>query len=317
MTKLNAIPDAQADLVTLATKALAGAQSIGAPVGLLHHPAAAIAPDVHDYIGDPGAGTPGSPPAIGKRGVYNQAKADAATARAASRDAALAGREFCGKALSYLKPTFGYLWNSAWSAAGFTMGTLIKPRNPVPLLLELRAYFRANPARESTEQVITAARADLLLTQLQTAQVAEAAAKAALAVAKVARDGSYTTLRGRMSGLRVELGELLEDDDARWYQFGFKRPADGRIPALVPNVVLSQAGTASVRVEWGVSSLAENYRVTWRLAGGTTEPTEVGLFTDRQCSITGLPSGVSIVVGVSARNDSGETEPTEAAITVG
>ena len=70
-------------------------------------------------------------------------------------------------------------------------------------------------------------------------------------------------------------------------------------------------------VQWGLSSLAENYRVTWRLSGSAAEPTEVGLFADRQCSIMGLPSGTSIIVGVSARNDSGETAPTEAAITVG
>jgi hypothetical protein len=316
MIKLNTIPTAQAPLVTLATKALAGAISIGTPVGLLHHPAAAIAPDVHDYIGDPGAGAPGSPPAIGKRGVYNQAKADAAVARALARTAAETGGAFCSKALGLLKPAFGYQWNPNWSAAGFTMGTLARPRNPIALLLELRAFFRANPGKESAEQVITAARADLLLTQLQTEQVAESGAKAALLAAKVARDISYVALRSRLSGLRVELGELLEDDDARWYQFGFKRPADGRIPSLVEDVVLSPAGIAAVRVEWGMSSLAENYRVIWRLAGSTGEPTEIGLFTDRQCTIAGLPSGANIVVGVSARNGSGETEPTEAAIVV-
>jgi len=63
MKKLNAIPDTQADLATLSVKALAGARSIGGTTGLHHHPADAIAPDVYDYIGDPGAGTPGSPPA--------------------------------------------------------------------------------------------------------------------------------------------------------------------------------------------------------------------------------------------------------------
>ena len=317
MTKLNSIPTTQTLLVTLAAKALAGAQSIGTATGLLHHPATAIATDVHDYIGDPGGGAPGTPPAIGKRGVYNQAKAGATAARVSTRATTGTGCAFCAKALGLLKPAFGYQWTSSWAAAGFTMGTLAKPRNPVALLLELRAYFRANPSKESAEQLVTAAQADLLLTQLQTAQVAEAAAKAAVVVAKAARDESYMKLRGRLSGLRVELGELLSDDDARWYQFGFKRPADGRIPALVPDVVLSAAGPASVRVTWGVSSLAENYRVTWRISGSAPEPVEVGIFTDRECTITGLPTGASILVGVSARNDSGETAPTEVTITVG
>ena len=89
------------------------------------------------------------------------------------------------------------------------------------------------------------------------------------------------------------------------------------MPLPVPDLVLSSGGPGIVLVQWGLSSLAENYRVTWRITGSAAEATEVGLFTDRQCSITGLPSGTSIVVGVSARNDSGETEPTEAVITVG
>jgi hypothetical protein len=134
---------------------------------------------------------------------------------------------------------------------------------------------------------------------------------------KAGRDESISNLRGRLSGLRSELGQLLDDDDGRWYDFGFRRPVDGSMPGPVRDLVLTPAGASVVLVQWRPSSLSENYRVTWRIAGSAAEPTEVGLFADRQCSITGLPSAANIVVGVSARNDSGETAPTEAAITMG
>jgi hypothetical protein len=54
--------------------------------------------------------------------------------------------------------------------------------------------------------------------------------------------------------------------------------------------------------------------VSWFVQGGSSPVTEVGLFTDRQCLITGLPAGSTIVVMVTARNSSGETAPTEAVI---
>lgn len=55
----------------------------------------------------------------------------------------------------------------------------------------------------------------------------------------------------------------------------------------------------------------------WRLATDALETaTDVGLFSDLQALLSGIPSGTSIIVGVTARNDSGETQPTEATITV-
>ena len=36
--------------------------------------------------------------------------------------------------------------------------------------------------------------------------------------------------------------------------------------------VLTPAGASVVLVQWGLSSLAENYRVTWRITGSAAEP---------------------------------------------
>jgi hypothetical protein len=315
-TRINTIPSSQAAIVTLATKALTGAQTIGPGVGLLHQTAAVIAPDVYDYIGDPGAGEPGSPPAIGKRGLYADAKAEATAALVASKVPEENGRKLCAKSIGLLKNTLGFTWNPAWTAAGFTMGSLRVPKNSIPLLIELRAYFRSNPARESAEQGVTAAALDASITQIQAAQATVMAKRAARTLAKEVSDASFDQLRRRLSLLRGELEGILSDDDGRWYQFGFKRPADGRMPEPVTDLVVAPYGPGTISAAWGLSSLAENYRVSWRLSGSAAEPTEVGLFTDRQCLITALPSGQGVIVGVTARNVSGETAPTEAAITV-
>ena len=42
----------------------------------------------------------------------------------------------------------------------------------------------------------------------------------------------------------------------------------------------------------------------------SSDPTEAGLFADLAATLSGLPSGATIVVSVTARNEAGEAEPT-------
>jgi hypothetical protein len=69
-------------------------------------------------------------------------------------------------------------------------------------------------------------------------------------------------------------------------------------------------------VSWTASSCAANYRVVWKPSSSSGPATDAGLFAGTQCTLPGLPSGASITVGVSARNDSGETTVEEATIIV-
>jgi len=308
----NTIPNTQQGLLTLALKVLAGAQDSGEEVGLEQNTEVEVAADIHDLTGNPA-----TPLVPGKQAKLNAAKEARTTARQNVRTSRIAGQDYCRLAIGLLKPILGTSYNTAWTAAGFLKPSLAVPDQPMAMLMQFRQYFNAHAAHENALANVTAARAQTLVTNLQAAELAVGAAEAAYVVAKVNRDESIANLRARLMGTRTELDQLLEDDDGRWYEFGFRRPADGTMPSLVPDLVLTPAGTSMVLVRWGLASLAENYRVKWRLSGSAAEPTEVGLFTDRQCSITGLPSGANIVVGVSARNDSGETTPTEAAITVG
>jgi hypothetical protein len=59
-----------------------------------------------------------------------------------------------------------------------------------------------------------------------------------------------------------------------------------------------------------------NYRVSRLIVGVDEDPVEVGLFSDLTAVIRPLPSGATVRVEVSSRNNSGETIPVEATIAV-
>lgn len=110
---------------------------------------------------------------------------------------------------------------------------------------------------------------------------------------------------------------MLDSLDGQWLEFGFRLPGGGQIPAEVESLILTAGLPGTVLVEWQAASLADNYRVTWRPS--SAEPgteTDAGLFSDLQTLLVGLPSAVPIIVGVSARNSTGETSVTSATITV-
>jgi hypothetical protein len=298
------------DLLEIAANhAESGARLHGVAAGLKHNLAAGIQTDKEAVFGqrqDPVTPDPNAP--IGKRAEHALARAEAADARAAVRTAMDAGREYCADATDILRPLLGRRWNSKWHAAGFAAGSL-RQTDPVSRLGLFRAYFRLHPEHENATLKLTAAEADVLLTAIDLA-TSNSSSKAALeATTKQERDDAIRQLRRRLSALRSELDLLLGDDDPRWYQFGFSRPSDGRIPAPVFGVNVSPAGPGALRVSWERSALADNYRVQRLVRNVDSQPIEVGLFTDPLTVISNLPSGSTVSVLVSARNGAGETIP--------
>jgi hypothetical protein len=299
-------------LETSANHAETGARHHGVAVGLKHNLAGDIQRDKESVYGrrqDPLNPDPAAP--IGKRAEHAQARAQAADARAALRAALGAGREYCADATDILRPHLGRRWNSKWHAAGFSAGSL-RQTDPVPRLGLFRAYFRLHPEHENAALKLTAAEADVQLAAIEAAQSNNADKATLEATAKKERDEAIRQLRRRLSGLRSELDLLLGDDDPRWYQFGFSRPADGRIPAPVFAVNVQPAGPGALNVRWDRSALADNYRVLRQVRSIDPQPIEVGLFADPLAVISNLPTGATVTILVSARNSAGETQPTEA-----
>ena len=86
--------------------------------------------------------------------------------------------------------------------------------------------------------------------------------------------------------------------------------------AQVTGLVLTPAGAGKVFVEHEASVCALDYQVSWKPQDGSGNPTVVGLFADLTLTLSGLPTGLAVVVSVTARNSAGETQPTEATIVV-
>jgi hypothetical protein len=304
------IPQSKGGLVILTSRIHAGLVSSGTEAGITHNDAAAFATDLHAVTGPPGAAEQG---ALAR---YDAAKAATAAAYTVSHNAIDDGREFVMKTVGLLKNSLGSRWNSQWQAVGFTSGSLKTPDNPLALLVSIRAYFRANPTKESVEFNVSAAQAEARLNAINIARSGVDAARAAQSAAGTVSDEALKTLRQRATALRKELSLLLEDDDALWYRFGFPRPVDGHIPAPVGDLVLRTGVPGEVIVEWTRSSSADSYRVTRQIQGVDTLPVAVGTVNDPLTIIRDLPSGSSVIVSVTARNGSGETQPVTASIVV-
>ena len=309
---IRTIPQSIPALVTACARAIAGAESLGATLGVAQNTAPRIQADYHDFVGIPGSTTE-----LGKRGVLNSKRDAEKAARAARHAAITAGRKFCVDGIDHLKPHLGRVWNSAWMTAGFTSATLKVSRgNPLSLLLELREYLRANPAREIASETFTAVEADTQATVVARADTELDSAITARRLATKQCDESFRRLCRRLGGLREELDRLLDRDDIRWLEFGFSRPVDGSAPAPVTGLVATPCLTGQVFVQHAASARAIDYRVSWRPQDGTDDPTVVGLFSDLAVTLSRLPSGRTIVVSVTARNHARETPPASVTIVV-
>jgi hypothetical protein len=312
--KLNITPNSVPKLRSSASAALSGAINLGATINIQHNTAGAVGTDYHRLFGDSTATQPAL--RIGKQGEYLDAKSQALAASTAHQASVRTGREFFAAAVELLRTTLGRRWGSPWNAAGFTFGSLAMPADPCAALLEFHAYFQLHPERESVERNVNATRAQALVAQIDAARLDVAAKEAARVAAKQARDEAFVTLRERIGDLRGELDLILEDDDARWYEFGFRRPIDGRLPSPVNGLVLRAGAPGEVIAEWQASIRVLNYRVTRTVNNVDASPVEVGLFTDLAAVIRPLPSGTTVRVNVSSRNSSGETVPADATIVV-
>ena len=72
-------------------------------------------------------------------------------------------------------------------------------------------------------------------------------------------------------------------------------------------MTLAAAAPGAVLASWPRASRAESYRITWRRSTSESSATTGMIVSDTQVALTGLASGGEIIVGVTARNRSGET----------
>jgi hypothetical protein len=302
----NVIPKSFPDVTNLAALALGGALAHGDSIGLLHNSKERLAADFYAVTGDPANSS-----MSGRQAMLDAQLRAMRTTQEALDSVREPARNFCHMGIGILKPLLGHRWNGDWLAAGFTARSLSVPRVPLSLLVEFRVYLEANPGMESASLGFTAAHAQAHLDAVVAATQARDTAKGARWSVKAARDAAFRALRKRLSNLRTELAQLLAPTDDRWYAFGFRRPADGRIPEVVQDVTATEVAQGTVQVAWSPSKRADSYRVTVRVADSDAPPLVEAIVADHSRIITGVPDGVPLVISVSARNRSGETRATQ------
>ena len=111
------------------------------------------------------------------------------------------------------------------------------------------------------------------------------------------------------------MGDLLDDDDPRWYAFGFERPSDPETGNVPENLVVAPgaAGSGRIFVDWDDARRAEKYRATVNNTANPRVVLETKIVEESEATLDGLPAGTSILVTVTTLNDAGESQPSEPA----
>lgn len=297
----NEIPDNVDALVSLAAAAVEGARTTGAAVGLAQNTESKIRADLNAFVGDPS----GIPAVEGARNWYNAAKAAKTAATALRQSVDNTARAYCARAVGVLKNHLGTQWNAAWNAAGFTAGSLAIPDDCFSLLSEIRACLLAHPEYENAPLNFTVGDTMARMDEITAARAASNASVQALGEAKAAAATARRTLHRRLTGLRAELAQLLGPDDARWYAFGFDRPADGWAPGPVEHLILTPGAPGSLFADWDDARRATRYRVTKKVGDAAPEAAHADV-VESECTLQGLPSGALVTITITAVNDAGD-----------
>jgi hypothetical protein len=315
----NQIPYSYDPLVELMEDAADGAATHGVAIGLKQNTEVVIRADLEALIGKP-AGPGGVPAAVpGLKALVNQAKTNKSAKTAALRTACSNGRALAMTCIGTLKPLLGTGWNSAWNAAGFTDGSLAVEPNPMVRLQQLRAYYAANPAREVANVngiACTAAACEAAAQAISTAQSESNQSNTDAGTAQSNLLAGIAAGRRRMTGLREELAQLLEDTDDRWYAFGFEKPGDPSSPEVPENLTVTMGAAGTLILHCDNARRAESYRFTVTNAANGTKLVDK-LSDEPEVVFSGLPSGTAVNIIVSAKNatgESGDSEPVGAVV---
>ncbi|HEX8078312.1 MAG TPA: hypothetical protein VF511_10900 [Chthoniobacterales bacterium] len=259
----NSIPDSYDQLIQLLEDAADGAHTHGATIGLKQNDEPALRAVLTALAGTP-AGPGNVPPAApGLKDKWNTAKAAKTAGTGGFSAAKRNGRTIARTCIGVLKPRLGDQWNNQWQTAGFTDGSLAIPENPLALLQQISSYFAANPTHEVASLNATAAACTTAANAISTAASTSNQSNTDAGIAKSNLEVGLANARSRLSGLRHELGQLLEDDDDRWYAFGFSKPSDPDTPEVPENLVLTPgpAGSHMMFIDWDNALRATSYRV--------------------------------------------------------
>ena len=243
---------------------------------------------------------------------FGQCQVNKKTANATLTTADKAGRIFIINARKRLSGFLGEAYSLEWGAAGWPNNSTAVPTTQAErynLIVSLKAYFTAHPAHASVDMEVTAALADTKSTAISDARAALGQKITESGQAKLARDNAEANLRKRMNGLIAELETLLSDVDPLWHAFGLSRPADVETPEVPSFTTVTPGVPTSLLVDWDDSLRADRWRVWLLIVGTDTEFQAVQTVYDSDATLSGLTSGSTARIQITAVNDAGESLP--------
>ena len=311
----NATPTNRTILESLARTILAGQISHGVTIDLHHHLAPAMDAAIKKLEGDPAA-PDGSSANKGSQLVYRDAvdaTGDAEAALMTLSDTTV--KTWLEGYRKIMEGVHGKKANAGWEAAGFTQGATAVPRNHDKrhvLLSAARAYLNAHtnyegslPQSTGPALAITAARALVLHTDMQTAKTLIATRTNAQTAAKTARDTDVDALFDEVSETISELHDVLSDTDPLWEIFGLNIPASPNPPLGVSALTITAAGTGRELLSWPYAVRSEYYRVFIKRVGIDADFINVDDPKDLEYIAKNLTAGTTIEAYVVPMNKGG------------
>lgn len=296
----NLIPNSNPRLFAICEDAADGARQHGTQIGLKQNTAEAIGADL---LAARSAETD-----------FSKSKAEKEKLGTALRIADSNGRAFIKAASAYFSQVLSENWSAEWEPTGFPNQSTAIPdtqEERFTLLESLKTYFADNASMEiSTGRLIlTAARAGALHEALSSARAAVNNGNSESGRRKMARDAAVDALKTRLRGLIGELGQLLPDDSPLWEAFGLNAPGADATPESPEALVVTPGLPGQFHADWGDSRGATRYRVWVLIVGMDENFRAVATVSDSDATITGLPTGKTVKVRVTAANDAGESAP--------
>ncbi len=247
--------------------------------------------------------------------AYNTAKSNKKTLTATLRIADSNARAFLKAARAVLTQRYGNHWTQNWEATGWPdRSTAVPSSQPkrMQLCASLKTYFTDNPTHENAPLAVTAANAGTLLTAISNARDACNSGLTLAGQKRADRDAAMENLKARMRGLIHELNQVLDPLDPRWDEFGLDQPGLPDRPDVPENLIITTGAPGVVLADWTDARRANHYRVFIQVVGVDEEFRHLFNCDDSDATIPGLPAGKTVKVCVSAANDAGESQPSEA-----
>jgi hypothetical protein len=296
----NRIPDALGALLNMAHDMNDGATTHGAAVGLVHHTSTTL-----------GALLLTTETSQSNYKIADKANSDAGVAL---RVADSNGKGFIASVRDALKRRLGKIYNADWAVVGFKNNSLAVPESQADratLLTSIKKYFTDNPTFQINDPnlPLTAASANTYSLALTAATSGVKDKGEDYLVKKGLRDTASKNLRGEMSGMIGEIGDLIDDHDPRWLWFGLNLPGSPTSADPVENLAATPISQGFLAT-WPHPKNANLFHVEIQVVGVDTAFHRIASTAETNVSATSLPANAAIDLRVLSVSDNGnETAP--------